>query len=118
MKKTGRCNRCTKKASETVWTRFGAERLCAGCAFAVKANGLAWEPARVGCHWSKDGFSISTYQQGAEGGYCLYRDERGEIGRFDTFQQAAEAAARYYLTSIPYVEMAEVMGNETEEATS
>lgn len=96
-----RCNRCVKKASETVWTRFGCEDLCPGCAAAVKANGLAWEQARVGCHWSKDGFTISTYRIGSESGYCLYRN-CSEIGRFDTFREAAEAATRWVPSVHPW----------------
>lgn len=60
-----------------------------------------WTPAAVGCHWMRGEYSISTYRLYADkrgtvlldqGGYALYRHGAGEIGRYPTFEAAAEAA--------------------------
>lgn len=53
-----------------------------------------WTPWAVGCHWSRDGFTASTYQHGAESGYLLVYAQR-ELGRFPTWS-ALEAAYHLY----------------------
>jgi len=63
----------------------------------VKAKAIKmheWTPASVGCHWSKGVYSISTYIAGdrSDVGYALYREREGEIGRYKTFDEAAENA--------------------------
>lgn len=38
--RAARCERCRSISTETVTTKFGNEHLCAGCASAVRNNGL------------------------------------------------------------------------------
>lgn len=57
-----------------------------------------WVPARAGCYWSWQDFSISTFERfGATGlvasGYMLRRN-REEIGECDTLAQAQFAAEK------------------------
>jgi hypothetical protein len=57
---------------------------------------LAWTPAKVGCYWHADSFSISTVRE-MQGwleigsGYALSRDRR-RIGVYATLDEAKHAA--------------------------
>lgn len=61
---------------------------------------LVWTPARVGCHWTRGAYTISTESGGGQpSGYVLYRDRQQIGGRYPSFDAAATASIGHELQS-------------------
>ena len=56
-----------------------------------KQNG--WQPASVGCHWTRGEFTASTIVCGRDSGYVLIRD-RETIAEFISWQEVEQLADR------------------------
>lgn len=59
----------------------------------IGSEARGWLPAKVGCHWSRGDYSISTYSRGREWGYAVYHLS-DEPQYFATWAEAEAAADR------------------------
>ena len=64
-----------------------------------------WQQMGSSCLWSWGPFSISTYVSASSRGYILLF-KRGELGRYDTFEAASDAA----LNLVPELCAADMVG--------
>ncbi len=54
-----------------------------------------WVPAKVGCHWTRGDYTISTISQGTRSGYIVVRHPGQELASFVSWHEAELIADRH-----------------------